>query len=242
MPRFVLACLFGLALATAARAQNVPSRIVVKLPADATLYVEDVRFPQSGVVRTIETAALEPGSEYTYTLKAEAERGGKPVVVTKTVVFKPGETKTLDLNPHFPAPAVAKGDAKLSKEEQEVLDLVNAERQKVGSGPIRASAILMRAAREHSANMAAQDQLGHDLDGKGPGDRLQALGYQSFGWGENVAAGQRTPQEVVESWMNSPGHRGNILNDNFREIGIGVATSAGGGRYWTQVFGTPAQR
>jgi uncharacterized protein YkwD len=84
--------------------------------------------------------------------------------------------------------------------------------------------------------MAARDFFDHtNPDGDGPGERVTAAGYRWATYGENIAKGQRTPAQVMESWMNSPGHRANILNCSFEEIGIGLHD--GGGPYWTQVFG-----
>lgn len=131
-------------------------------------------------------------------------------------------------------------DAGLSEEEQEVLDLTNAERRRAGLPPLRANAKLTRAARAHSANMARQGRLDHTLDGRGPGERMRDVGYRHAGWGENVAAGQRTPAEALATWLNSAGHRANILGAPFRDIGIGIAVGDGT-RYFTQVFGTPAE-
>jgi uncharacterized protein YkwD len=126
-----------------------------------------------------------------------------------------------------------------SKEEQEVLDLTNKERQAAGLPALKANEKLFKAARAHSANMAKQNELNHTLDGKGPGERLADAGYKPAGWAENCAQGQRTPQEALASWMNSEGHKANILGQH-AEIGIGIATSEGGVKYWTQVFANPA--
>jgi uncharacterized protein YkwD len=141
-----------------------------------------------------------------------------------------------------PGGAPADTGGGLSRDERAVLDLTNREREKAGLGPLQVSARLVRAARSHSANMARQGQLGHLLDGKGPGERLQDVGYAHTGWGENCAAGQRTAAEAVRSWMSSEGHRANILNPAFAEIGIGIAPGEGGGNYFTQLFGTPWPR
>lgn len=126
----------------------------------------------------------------------------------------------------------------LSKEEQEILDLTNAERKAAGLGPLTADPKLFRAAREHSANMARQDRLAHSLDGQEPGDRIRTAGYTAAGWAENCAAGQRTPADVLDSWMRSPGHRANILGAH-SQIGIGVGVTADGKKYYTQVFANP---
>jgi uncharacterized protein YkwD len=136
---------------------------------------------------------------------------------------------------------IRQGDFTLAAMEQSLLELTNQERAKEGLQPLRASAKLFQAARSHSTNMASQGQMAHELDGKNPGDRLREVGYVGSNWGENVAAGQRTPAEVVEGWMNSEGHRRNILNPQYTEIGLGIAGGDRGGYYWTQVFGTPAR-
>lgn len=135
-------------------------------------------------------------------------------------------------------PQEKKDEFKLTKEEQEVLDLTNAERKNAGLPPLKANAKLFTAARSHSMNMAAKNQIAHFLNGKGPGERLADVDYAHLGWAENVAAGQRTPQEAIQSWMNSEGHKANILSRH-AEIGIGIAATADGTRYWTQVFANP---
>jgi uncharacterized protein (TIGR03000 family) len=240
---FVLLALFVVPAAVAA--QEAPARIVVQLPADAVLFVDGVRLQAGGPTRIIETPPLDPNERYSYTLRMETTRDGVARKTSKRVTFAAGETVRVAFAEPGATTAPTKtpaGMGPLSKDEQAVLDLVNQQREKAGLGALRSNALLLRAAREHSANMARQDKIGHELDGKGPGDRLAAVGYQSFGWGENVAAGQRTPAEAMDSWMTSEGHRANILGPDFQEIGIGVATSPGGTRYWTQVFGRPANR
>jgi uncharacterized protein YkwD len=128
-----------------------------------------------------------------------------------------------------------------SDQENTVFSLTNKERARNGLAPLKANVKLFEAARAHSANMARRGRLDHTLDGKGPGERLQAAGYESAGWAENCAAGQRSAEEALISWMGSPGHRSNILAQQYLEIGIGIAPDGNGGYYWTQVFGTPAR-
>jgi len=135
----------------------------------------------------------------------------------------------------------AKEAFKLSKDEQAVLDLVNAERAKEKLSALKANEFLTKAARDHSANMAKQGKLDHTLDDKGPDERVKALGYQFSRVGENIAWGQSTPAAVMESWLSSTDHKANILGE-YTEFGIGYATDADGRRYWTQVFATPASR
>ncbi|UUN30327.1 sigma-70 family RNA polymerase sigma factor [Streptomyces sp. FIT100] len=121
---------------------------------------------------------------------------------------------------------------------QQVLALVNAERAEAGCGPVSANGKLATAATGHSADMAARDYFDHTSpDGEDPGDRITAAGYSWSTYGENIARGQQTPASVMESWMNSPGHRANILNCSFKELGVGIH-DASGGPWWTQAFGT----
>lgn len=139
-----------------------------------------------------------------------------------------------------PQPPPAKTDAtfKVSKLEQEILDRTNAERKAAGLDPLVPDEKLFKSAREHAANMAKQKTMSHTLDEKGPGERLADVGYDHFGWAENVASGQRSAEELVKSWMESPGHKANILSDN-TQIGIGAATDADGTPYYVQVFAKP---
>ena len=140
----------------------------------------------------------------------------------------------------IPAFAIAQPkELKLSEEEQGVLDLTNAERKAAGLPALKVNPKLFAAARGHSENMAKQDKLEHVLDEKAPADRVKAGGYNFRVCGENIAWNSPTPAEALRIWMESPGHKANILNKDFTEIGIAVAKSEKGERYWTQVFGRP---
>jgi hypothetical protein len=128
----------------------------------------------------------------------------------------------------------------------QVLELTNAERAKAGLKPLALNNRLSLAAQGHSDSMAADDFFSHTgADGSNVGDRVQDTGYQYSYTGENIAAGQKTAAEVVQGWMDSPGHRANILNADYTEIGIGYELlendpgSVNYHHYWTQVFGTP---
>jgi uncharacterized protein YkwD len=119
----------------------------------------------------------------------------------------------------------------------EVLRLVNVERAKVGCPTVRWEARLATAARLHSQDMAAKSYFSHtSLDGRSPWDRIRAQGYTA-GSAENIAAGQRTPAAVMTAWMNSSGHRANILNCTNRALGVGIGYGGPYGTYWTQDFG-----
>ncbi|WP_371525931.1 sigma-70 family RNA polymerase sigma factor [Streptomyces sp. NBC_01283] len=144
---------------------------------------------------------------------------------------KPTRTSTAPKAPQAPqAPAGNSYSA-------EVTRLVNAERAKSGCGPLTLNSKLGNAAQGHSDDMAERDFFDHtNPDGEDPGDRVTAAGYKWTTYGENIAAGQRSPSAVMDSWMNSSGHRANILNCSFKEIGVGYRQGSGG-PWWTQNFG-----
>lgn len=115
-----------------------------------------------------------------------------------------------------------------------VVTLTNAERAKAGCKALRRDDRLDTAALGHSLDMATRVYFSHDSqDGRSFSDRILAAGYRSPG-GENIARGQTTAAEVVQAWMDSPGHKRNILDCTFTTIGVGYAQN---GDYWTQDFG-----
>ncbi|MFD5027265.1 CAP domain-containing protein [Streptomyces sp. NPDC058373] len=117
-----------------------------------------------------------------------------------------------------------------------VLSLVNQERAKAGCSPVTADAELDTLATAFSEDMAARGFFDHtDPDGDTPWDRAEQAGVTGLG-GENIARGQANAQSVMDSWMNSPGHRANILNCDYKTLGVGVHF-AEGGPWWTQNFG-----
>ncbi|MBD2604851.1 pre-peptidase C-terminal domain-containing protein [Scytonema hofmannii FACHB-248] len=125
-----------------------------------------------------------------------------------------------------------------------VLELTNAQRLQAGAVPLTLNSKLNNAAQAHSEDMALHDFFNHKgSNGSSIGDRALASGYQFSRLGENIAAGYATPEDVVQGWLNSPGHRANILNPSYREIGIGyyyLANDTGNINhryYWTQDFG-----
>lgn len=127
----------------------------------------------------------------------------------------------------------------------EVVRLTNVIRAENGLAPVTLNGELQAAAGDHSDDMAFRDFFGHvNLDGQQPWDRALEAGYDYQTVGENIAAGQLTPAEVVQAWYESASHRANILNGDFTEIGIGytyLANDTGSlnyNHYWTQLFGT----
>lgn len=118
----------------------------------------------------------------------------------------------------------------------EVLALVNKERAAVGCPVLTVNEKLAKAAQDHSEDMAAHSNMSHTgSDGSDPGQRITRAGYEWRTYAENVAYGYPTAAQVMEGWMNSPGHKRNILDCGLKEIGIGLAQP---GQYWTQDFGT----
>jgi len=123
--------------------------------------------------------------------------------------------------------------AGLDASGQATLCLINRERTQRGLPPLRENQLLSEASVEHSQDMVSKDYFEHtDPDGRSVGDRLQDLGYShgvSHSGGENIAWGvdsHATPASIVRAWMNSPGHRADILRPAFTEIGIGIALGA----------------
>ncbi|MFJ8989716.1 CAP domain-containing protein [Streptomyces sp. NPDC102279] len=126
----------------------------------------------------------------------------------------------------------------LERTAWEVIALTNTERTAHGLPPLSPDAPLTVAAQGHSADMVARDFYAHTSpEGRHPWDRAAAAGSGRRTIGENIACGQRSPAEVVLGWMNSPGHRVNILKRDFTHIGIGLAGGGRAGTYWTQLFG-----
>lgn len=125
--------------------------------------------------------------------------------------------------------------------ERDVVTLTNNKRRARGCRALRRNDALDQAAQQHTDKMAARGRSGtlsHQLSGEPDvGTRIRRAGYDWRGVGENVAAGQTTARAVMRSWMNSRGHRRNILNCRFRHIGVGLAYATDGRPYWTQDFG-----
>ncbi len=127
--------------------------------------------------------------------------------------------------------------------ESEVIELVNVEREALNLLPLSYSEELTVAARRHSQDMGDQNYFSHtSLDGREFYERIADAGYDYRSCGENIAAGYASPEAVVEGWMNSDGHRANILDPDYCDIGVGYAAVGGSQyyHYWTQDFGRRA--
>ncbi|MFS0672574.1 CAP domain-containing protein [Ornithinibacillus sp. 179-J 7C1 HS] len=124
--------------------------------------------------------------------------------------------------------------SELSQFEQDVVDLTNQEREKYGLSPLKIDLELSKVAKEKSRDMASNNYFSHNSPNYGsPFDMMKSFGITYHTAGENIAKGQRSPEEVVNAWMNSEGHRANILNANFTHIGVGYVEQ---GNLWTQQF------
>ncbi|HWO78390.1 MAG TPA: CAP domain-containing protein [Bacillus sp. (in: firmicutes)] len=130
--------------------------------------------------------------------------------------------------------SVSVGSMTVSSYEKQVVDLVNQERARAGLPSLKLNAELSRVARYKSQDMRDRRYFDHNSPTYGsPFTMMRNFGISYRSAGENIAYGQRTPQEVVNAWMNSAGHRANILNSSFTDIGVGYVAD---GNYWTQMF------
>ncbi|HAQ07884.1 MAG TPA: hypothetical protein DCR24_10300 [Bacillus bacterium] len=162
-----------------------------------------------------------------------------------SVRYRVGLSEIISANPQFknpnliyPGQRVNIPDLSTVKSiENQVIQLTNQERAKNGLKPLAADWQLSRVARYKSVDMRDKNYFSHTSPTYGsPFNMIRSFGVTYRSAGENIAAGQRTPSEVVQSWMNSPGHRKNILNASYTHIGVGHASGGSYGHYWTQMF------
>ncbi|MEH7378901.1 CAP domain-containing protein [Bacillus sp. JJ1533] len=168
---------------------------------------------------------------------AEPAQPAKQPVEQKTE--KPVQESPVVQQPVQQQPVERKNEAtnqaaySLSQFEQEVVTLTNKERAKYGLQPLKIDLKLSEVARTKSSDMKKNGYFSHTSPTYGsPFDMMKQFGVQYRAAGENIAKGQPSPQEVVNAWMNSDGHRKNILSSNFTHIGVGHVE----GNYWTQMF------
>ncbi|MCI4064731.1 CAP domain-containing protein [Micromonospora sp. R77] len=201
---------------TVAAAPAVPD--ASSAPADALAAPSPTTSPSAAKPSPSPSRTVKPAPSRTTAPSRNLPRSSAPSTTTKAKTTSTGTGITAEL--------------------QKVVDLVNAERAKAGCKALSVNSKLMTAAQRHSQDQADHRTMSHDgSDGSDVGQRLDRVGYAWRGYGENVAWNQQTPAAVMDAWMNSPGHRANILNCSFTQIGVGVARS--NGPYWTQDFGTP---
>lgn len=163
------------------------------------------------------------------------------------VKYQIGISEIIAANPEIKDPALIYPGQKVKipvietkSIESEVVRLVNVERAKVGLPALKENWQLSRIARYKSQDMINKNYFSHYSPTYGsPFDMIESFGIKFSAAGENIAMGQRTPQEVMNAWMNSPGHRSNILSPSYTEIGVGLAKDKAGRCYWTQMFIKP---
>ncbi|MBM4425214.1 MAG: CAP domain-containing protein [Chloroflexi bacterium] len=168
-------------------------------------------------------------------------RTSAPPTATFTLTFtSPPPTFTFTPVPpsHTPSGCQPQGNGGF---EAEVVALINVERANNGLGPLSQQSQLTAAAQAHSTDMACNHFFSHTgSNGSSPFDRMAQQGYSFSAAAENIAAGYGTPADVVAGWMNSPGHRANILGP-YTQIGVGYIyePNSDWGTYWTTTFGSP---
>ncbi|CAL9538475.1 hypothetical protein SUDANB15_04164 [Streptomyces sp. enrichment culture] len=186
------------------------------------------------------SASSSPASSPSASASADASRKPKPSATpspdksaaksspARTTAPAKAPARPEAARPSTPAAPAAGGPA------AQVLSITNSERSKAGCGPVTLDDRLARAAQLHSEDMSANDYFSHTgKNGSSFADRAKAQGHPSPG-AENIARGQNSAASVMQAWMDSPGHRANILNCSLRTLGVGVVTSDW---TWTQVFG-----
>jgi uncharacterized YkwD family protein len=151
----------------------------------------------------------------------------QPAKAPATTVQQPAKA-------HAQQPAKAPATSAVSAYEQKVVDLTNQERAKNGLKPLALDTALSKVAREKSNDMQSKGYFSHTSPTYGsPFDMMKKFGITYRTAGENIAKGQPTPEAVVKAWMESPGHRANILKAEYTHIGVGHVAS---GNHWTQMF------
>lgn len=193
-------------------------------------------FKNLTITTTTKTVSSKPAANTTKT--------NKPTTTTNTTPAKPAATNTNSSNSNTTAkPAENSGQtSNINSEATEVIRLVNIERSKNGLAPLKANGELSKVATVKAQDMIDKNYFDHTSPTYGsPFDMMKKFGINYTAAGENIAYGQKTPAEVMNAWMNSPGHRANILNSNFTEIGVGVAKDKNGTPYWVQMFINPGK-
>jgi uncharacterized protein YkwD len=185
-----------------------------------------------GGAGTTAGSGVRPSATAKPTPTATPSATAKPSAVVTTHRADPSPSKATPA-----ASAVTQDVAMVADDQAQILSLVNTQRAKAGCGALTASKALTTLAQNFSEEMAVRNFFDHtDPDGKSPWDRAKALGITNLG-GENIAMGQQTPADVMNAWMNSPGHRANILNCTYHSLGVGAYYAPTGGPWWTQDFG-----
>lgn len=194
---------------------------------------------------THKTESSASKNEKEETTAVSAQKGTQPPAngATNPKTTLPPATEASKTNPKptaaQPATQVTKPNTTEPAEQktyaEQVVDLVNQERKKAGLQPLSVNSSAAAAAQIRAKEI--EKSFSHTRpDGSSFSTALTEQGIRYRTSGENIAWGQKTPRQVVDGWMNSAGHRANILNEKFTSIGVGYYKSASGVNYWTQLF------
>ncbi|NLL05877.1 MAG: SafA/ExsA family spore coat assembly protein [Clostridiaceae bacterium] len=162
--------------------------------------------------------------------------------------YQVGTSEIIAANPQIKNPSLIYPGQKLTipsldavkAQENEVIRLVNIQRTKAGLQALTQNWQLSRVARYKSQDMIDRGYFAHNSPTYGsPFKMMESFGLRYSAAGENIAMGQQSPAQVMNAWMNSPGHRNNIMSPSFTQIGVGLAKDRKGRMYWTQMFIKP---
>ena len=210
------AVMFSSAAALAKTEAGIDSNSLVRFPSFIHTYTDWYSKYCFNSIPVIPGCEIEQGTP-DYTPETEIPEAGTPDVEA----------------PEQEAP----GQGTESSFEKQVLDLVNEQRAQNGLSALVWDDALASVARAHSEDMRDRKFFSHtNPDGLSPFDRIKNFGISYRSAGENIAAGQTTPAEVVQAWMNSSGHKANILNESYTRLGVGYAAGGPQRHYWTQNF------
>lgn len=208
-----------------------------------TMFIDEPYIYVNGEGRRIDAAPIIVNDRTLVPLRAISESVGGQVEwdgTTRTVTIEIEKDNSSDnVSDETPDETMDNVSDETSDEalERKVLELVNAERAVYGIKPLEWNDKLAKTAREHSLDMVKRNFFSHENpDGKSPFDRLKDANIRYTCAAENIAAGQSSPEMAVEEWMNSEGHKMNILNPSLTSLGVGLARGGEYGIYWTQNF------
>lgn len=209
-------------------------------PAPVTDAPDPAGTPGGASAATRSAAPATPTRSASVTATPSAQRPGTHPATTAPHTTGTGTgtggTSTGTGSRKAPSSNTLSGGGTTAQYAQQVVEMVNTERARQGCKPVTVNAKLQAAAQAHSDDMAARNYYEHDTpEGVGPGARMTSAGYHWSTWGENIYKSPKDAQTAMDGWMKSPGHRDNILNCAFKEIGVGINMSANG-PWWTQDF------
>lgn len=203
-------------------AETMFVEVDVECPDVAYLIVDGATHSKRGAKRQVRIA--RDGKRMTGTIVANWSEAGQDRRIERTVNFNQPTKLVITLDD-------------LTANEQQLLDLTNQSRANSGLSMLRMDPRLCRAARLHSANMARYHSMSHSLEGKSHQHRTMEAGYPSGMVAENICYNQGNPQAAINTWLNSSGHRANMLSYQYSDLGVGIGYSSNGQPYYTQVFG-----